>query len=605
MIDTHALADALWELFRDDIASGDPVFFCFHREILGSALEALGLSHDTVIDGVCAAARTCFDVDGQFVSIRPAALEAGPSGNSLAILLVCQQVLAVEEMESDGLVLTENAYFPRLRSLMSPQLAKYSANPFRFEEFERIWRTFSREIRRIPGSSENTVTFRFDTFSGIDKARHFPLSQALLSRNDLRMLARYCRKSTLLSGTGSAVWTEIRRARGQLSRRGQRLVNMGSLRERIIGQLSSFSRTVLDVYPLRVQGPRLEQGPLALAVTLEVTDWIEESYRPFCISKTTSEPILERTVISSKLDAVLFEREYVFCVAAEFGDYWEFADGTADAPAGVSLLVVGSAAGLQRAAAVLDGLDPPVPLDSGRTHPLEGRPNCVACPVDLPTELRSRVVIRGGRLVAEGSPDRSLAYVWMGGVRIGSQARKYLRDFLPTHVRFGDTEYQIEDMVGVNGSGLQWAGFCRVLESMADDGSFDIRFPNGRVAKLSVGVRQASDHQSVGFLVDVSTGFLSPTLEPVSEGDPAVVGYQELNIDRARPASFGAIVALLEDLSRATGTPATEREIHEILSRIFASLAPNTVKEYIVRRLRSHASIRRSTLSRLGIVDGA
>ncbi len=159
MTEPRDLSLALWKAFGDDIASGDPVFFCFSRELLGEELGYLGLTSETLTNAVCEAARACFYVDGTHVWLQGGALSADASGFSLSIVLVCQQVLAVEEMVREGGSYSENAYFPRLRALMSPELAAHSANPFRFHEFERIWQTFAKEVRTISGSSDDTITF--------------------------------------------------------------------------------------------------------------------------------------------------------------------------------------------------------------------------------------------------------------------------------------------------------------------------------------------------------------------------------------------------------------------------------------------------------------
>ena len=109
--ENRKLAAALWAVFHDEIASGERVFFCFSQETLRGELAVVGLGAETPLVAVCAAARSCFHVEGDDVSLRPEALVPGATGISLAIVLVCQQVLAVEEMTRDGRAFSENAYF--------------------------------------------------------------------------------------------------------------------------------------------------------------------------------------------------------------------------------------------------------------------------------------------------------------------------------------------------------------------------------------------------------------------------------------------------------------------------------------------------------------
>jgi hypothetical protein len=140
------IADALWGLFRAEIGTGEPVFFCFSQETLKERLAASGIDGPSPLSTVCAAANACFDVEGHRVALKHGSLSPGAHGVSQAIVLVCQQILAVEEMARDSSQYSENAYFPRLRKLMGAGLMELSVNPFEFEEFEAIWRTFAREV---------------------------------------------------------------------------------------------------------------------------------------------------------------------------------------------------------------------------------------------------------------------------------------------------------------------------------------------------------------------------------------------------------------------------------------------------------------------------
>src|SRR5262249_40771872 len=163
-----------------DIAKGGPVYFTFSAELVRTLLSERGHATADPILEVCEAARQLYFIAGDDAVLREHALDVGAGGRSLAIILVCQQVLAVESMVRVPVGFSENAYFPRLRRLMSPLLAERSNNPFDFAEFEAIWRALGRDIRSVVGSADASITFRFGVESGVNKARAFPLSQALL-----------------------------------------------------------------------------------------------------------------------------------------------------------------------------------------------------------------------------------------------------------------------------------------------------------------------------------------------------------------------------------------------------------------------------------------
>ena len=72
--------------------------------------------------------------------------------------------------ESGGF--TDDAYFPKLRKIISPDLKPLSLNPFSNNEFEHLWRTFEKEIKSIDGYTDGvTITFSFDFPKGKNKNR--------------------------------------------------------------------------------------------------------------------------------------------------------------------------------------------------------------------------------------------------------------------------------------------------------------------------------------------------------------------------------------------------------------------------------------------------
>lgn len=585
MIDPRALASALWRVFREDIESGEPVFFCFSRDVIGSELADLGISSESFTSVVSEAASTCFFIDGNRVSLRRETFLPDPAGRSLAIVLVCQQILAVEEMVREGGLYTENAYFPRLRSLMSPNLAAYSANPFRFHDFERVWQTFAKEIEACPGSSDDTVTFRFGSYTGIDKARLFPLSQALLSRSDLLEISRRCRKGALTSENVAIVWRELRGARVHLSSRGQRLVHQGPLYERIVDQVRNFARREASEAGASQSSDTDRIGTQMLCISLESTDWNQEDYRAFLTSKDTGKRTEDSRALLAKVQAVLWDRPYVFCVLGSFGDYWEYSEGTVEVLPGQSMLLVSNSTGIHRAAAVLDGLIPAIILDTAQQKSLPGVSGIFVCPVNLPMGLQSGLSIRSGRIVGDGETGVRSTYTWLGGICLDIRSRKYLRSALPHGIRFGSREFSVEEIVRVGDASVRWSGLRTIIDKLDEDRSFDLRFPDGHSAKLAIGVRRFSEREHVGFPLDISTGLLSPVLEQLGDSEASVVGFRELNCDSPKALSVATIAALLTDLRLGLGRPLTIEERDLILRRVAASDVPEGVRGYFETRL--------------------
>jgi hypothetical protein len=571
------LIEILWDLFKDEITSGEPVFFCFSQETLRERLGASGSEVASPLALVCATARRCFDVEGHHVYLHPESLIPAQKGVSMAIVLVCQQVLAVEDMVRESSGVSENAYFPRLRALMSSELTQISVNPFPFADFESIWKQFASEVRAFSGSSDDTVTFEFDTYTGVNKARQFPLSQALLSREDLLEITRRAKLERLRKGSPGEVWSEIRRERHRLGRRAQRLISSGFLREQIIQQVRRFSSRSLPS-GLPVNKPTLTSSGLLLGIYLDPTDWMSEEYRAFVKLKGASDIIEDDERVKEKLNSALAGRGYAFCSLSESEDYWTIQDS--EIVPGDTVLVLGVGFGMQRARAILDGLTPPVTLEDSRIRPLGSSRDVQVCPVVLPSSMARSLKLRCGKIAEEDCvAGARVDYEWIGGICVDHRSRKYLLQALPSAVRFDARDFNLQDITRVNDLPMSWEGLEKLLGKVETDSTYDLRFQNGKVARLSVGVVRSSVAERVGLLVD-SKGWLSPTLERIGDSDVAVVGFAAPTL--IRPAGIGETAGLLRDLAGGARQCWPDSRSQDVWRRIEASSGvPHPVKRLI------------------------
>ena len=532
MDEAQKLGEALWGLFREEIRTGEPVFFCFSQETLSDGLP-LRTKWGSAIGFGLRGSPNFFDVDGDTVSLRPTALAVGWNGLTMAIVLVCQQVLAVEEMVREASRYSENAYFPRLRSIMAPELPELSVNPFAFDEFEAIWRRFAKEIRSIPGSTDDSITFQFGAYSGVNKARAFPLSQALLSRADLAEIVQQCRLERLRKGSTTDVWGEIRRERNHLSRRGQRLVNSGFLRERIVEQVHRYALRISPSLALTQPGSTtLGANQLELGVSLDITDWVHEEYTAFLTPKGTSRRIEDDRAVSVRLSALLAKRGYVLLALGEFGDYWTYREGEVDVNPGEILLIVGTSHGIRVAQAALDGLSEPISLDESRVKPLGSAAALQVCPALLHIGRKCLLTLRAGHITRSDPGELSQTkYQWVGGICLDARSRKYLREALPHGVRFGHQEFRTAELNRVGDFTMTWEAFERAIRAIDTDATYDLQFPNGQLARLSVGVKRQSVAERMGFAFDVTAFCLRHWSALVSRTMPLLV-FLDRRIDR-------------------------------------------------------------------------
>ena len=177
MYDDETLINVLWIPFLDQIRKGKgaPVYFTFHRQFLDELFKQNNVNCNS-FELINKVANTYYEVLGNNKVIIKSSAFIPLAGNfSPVIILVCQQVLAVEEMVRDERGHSEDAYFPRLRKMISPCLKDLSSNPFEFSEFKKIWKTLKQELMTIEGFNEKLVNFDFTNKSRKNKARSVPL----------------------------------------------------------------------------------------------------------------------------------------------------------------------------------------------------------------------------------------------------------------------------------------------------------------------------------------------------------------------------------------------------------------------------------------------
>ena len=581
-----SLIQALWSLYLPDIASGQPVYFCFCQDSVRRALKQAGISSDSPLGVICDAATRCFDFKGRHAILKEDALIGRADGRSMAIVLVCQQVLAVETMIDDGRV-SRNAYFPRLRELMSSELPRDRQCPLSTEDFVQIWRTFQREIKRCEGCTAETVTFHFGRYEGSNKARGFPFSQALLSRADLMELQRRGRRDKLLSRQKNEAWRELRGASRYLSRRAQKLISEGSLHEEILDQVRQF----LERPPVpAVRAARRAEGDLLqLGIGIEPDDIFNDHFFAFVRRKGTSTPIEDDdAAIHAKLQDILPADGYVFCPPSETDDYWLFEEREVTVTEGRSFVVVARGFGIQRARSILDGVNPSLDIPEERWRTLGLSDDIRACRIELPQTSSLEITLRAGRIAhTRSSASTASAFTWLGGICVDLRARRYLREALPEVVDFGEARFAISDVVGVGEQNIRWSGLKQRLDRLETDATLDLRYPNGSIARLSVAAMPRSIPVRMGFLIEID-GKVGTRLQPIDDGANALIGYSE-TAPRSRPLSVAELGKLVQELRIRTKSQYSEDECRALLGRIEVSGAPSILKSLIVKRLKSGA----------------
>lgn len=584
MDDMRRLVAALWKPFVREIAQGGPVFFSFSAEMLADLFRREHIETDDPVRTIREFASQLYVVDDDEVYLRPDALRAGEAGFSPAIVLVCQQVLAIEEMVRDPGGFSENAYFPRLRRLMSEALPRLSQNPFAFDEFEAIWRTLASEIRSLPGGTDGCITFRFGLETGINKARSFPLSQGLLSLEDLRIVTKEIGPRRLSTGTPAEIWRLLKRVKSRLGRRGQRLIGLGIFRDRVIEQVVAFAARPDALSPLKPAVGQETAQAVELNIYKDSTDWVSEEFRAFLTIIETGRRIDDEQRLTELLSTRFRQGETLVLPPGEFGDHWVCTNKTLDIRHGDTFLIVGTPSSIARSVQSFEALGLPLSAIGENRWSLGLGAGIQVAEASIPKDSTLVVTVRDGRIVDSARESAQPPYVWIGGHCVDARGERFLRDFLPSGIRFAGTLVRIQEMIKVDDRFLTFDAFRAAIERETEDLSAEIAFPNGRSARLGVAIcRQAGD-ESLGYLVDAN-GVVSPVTDIVNKSDFAVVGCSERRRSSAERLPISLCVRLMEGLKQGTGDELNRDELEWLRNRVAASSLPSEVHVVIGKLL--------------------
>lgn len=598
MIDSKVLISVLWSPFLEEIRKGGPVYFCFYRDMLTSLFNKHRIEGDP-IEILNSCARSCLIV-GTDVELKPEVLHPQIDGRSSAIILVAQQVLAVEEMVRDRSGLSDNAYFPRLRNLISSDLQHSRSNPFSsFDEFEKIWRTLANEVRAIQGSSDRSITFRFGEEEGVDKARSFPFSQALLTREDLNTLAIKIGLDFLRKSDPGGLWARIRSEKSMLRRRSQRLLGLTFLRERIIDQVRAFAKSVDDQTIISENTKASKLKSFEIRFYKDSVDWLTDEFRAYLISEG-GERSDDEELIRDVLKREIGTRGFFILPPGDLGDSWSKSPFDAEIQSGDTFLIVGTDSEIARAWKIIKTF----------YQELEVRCNKVDFPflgeifvqqIVWPSEVLGTIKIRNGSIVEKLGQDKTTLGRWIGGFSVDSRGEKFLLNALPRKATFGDETYDIGSIVSINGAKIDFAYFESSLAELKEDQTYEVEFPGRKKIRLGIAIARGDSTDRMGHSIDDS-GKISPILDRINEASQALVGYRHQT--EISSTSFSPIhcAMILRDLRfRENPQTLSESDIKYIIAGVKSAAIPDEAKLSILKLIEGEKSLSKMVQLEIGL----
>jgi len=284
-------SEVLWAHYESEIRSGSPFYLAAEaRTLVEISKNFNGLSEPAeVLDSFTTA---CFSLLERFstrATVKPVAYTKLVGKHySRAICLAVQQVLVVETMLKD--TFSENSYFPRYRQLLKLGGSNAHENPLG-AAFQKIWEVLRQEISFVEGSQSSSVTFRAG--SGRNLNRNFPLSQALLTKQDLLNLYEGFIGSDLPTNDAQLVAYLFGLRSCLNSKRAHDLISKASehenLRQRLCEQIRSFRPAEESANHAQPEGMAEGKERYTLTAFYQTECWTEERYKFFLCSITGEE----------------------------------------------------------------------------------------------------------------------------------------------------------------------------------------------------------------------------------------------------------------------------------------------------------------------------
>jgi hypothetical protein len=201
-------------------------------------------------------------------------------------------------------------------------------------------------------------------------------------------------------------------------------------------------------------------------------------------------------------------------------------------------------------------------------------------------------------MVAEGSSPPT--YHWRGGLAVDARGSKFLRDYLPTHVEIAGTALLFEQLEAVNGRYMTADSFRSSLTSMPDDATFEIGFPNGRIARFSVAISRLPKEPEVGHPVRAD-GSLDIGLAGVTAHRHLVSGFCETPCHQVPGFDVRSCSLLLRALRARTGQAVSPASIARTRLRVQQSKIPEPVRDVMLRLLVENVQLPSQLCVDLGI----
>ena len=522
-INMQNLVKTLWTPFLGEIQSHRPVVFCYHKDLVVQLFQESKINFGDAFGFINEAVRQLVVVESDMVLLKPEALLPVWNDISSSIILVCQQILTVEEMSKDHFGFSEHAYFPRLRSVISDELVQLSQNPFSFDDFEDIWRRFKDDIILLGGSS-SSVTFRFGESYGRDKARAFPLSQALLSSSDVHTLIRSIGKEALRRAERQTISRMLYTNKTTVSRRGQRLLSLPWLKESLIDQVSAHLQDEIKEMAQSSQYKSASSERYDIFIFKDNIDIYTSAFTAVPFSEGRKFEI-EHAIFCEKIRSRLRSKGFFFLPRTDVGDAWMISDGRVWVNNGDDLLILGLPSQIDNALDIVEKMLKCKLEIKSKTY-LNEVSGLSLIELGTISDAKESILIQGGLILVTTEEEMDENYYWVGGLPIQRSNGRYHHEYPPTHLFLRGETIELIGSVEINECVNSFEQFFESLKTLVGQETFRVKIRDFQEVKMQIAGQPEEPGELVGYHFDGTLGLVPTTL---GKAYPCLQGFSIFN----------------------------------------------------------------------------
>lgn len=507
MVDSYLIADKLWSVFLPSIRAGNQIYFCFSRQLIRATLG--DVFKDNSVEEFFDFVSKFYVVRGNSCSIDESVFKIDDSGRSLAILLIAQQVLVVEDMVSDGGI-SEEAYFPRLRNRISPDLGSGSLVPIPSIQFNRLWDTFKTEIIKS-GARESAITF----FKGLGNNIHrsFPMSQALLSSQDLIALFERMPTELVLSKTSDEIlYNLVFKLRYSISSRARNVLRVSWLRPRLLNQVRNFSSVArAEIKDLEEKFKKLQE----IEVRVYANDIFDDAFELRGVSPD-GEYVEDLSIVHNAIQSRLDKAPCIFFGLTSERDYWTLLASDRELSPGETLVILTSEKSRAKTQSILKAYWPS--FEEG-IETIQLSSGFISFLFKLPTTQRNALTIKDGQLTDKLNRGN---LTWTGGLCVDQRSNRFLIGFPPDSLKFNGVAVADDESIEVAGQKTTVRNFLKEAKDIRQEHFFAVRV-KGFELKIHFADRKNPYPILFGHKFDGSRFSVVP--EEITQEDTSLRGY--------------------------------------------------------------------------------